>query len=732
MRKNVVLSIILCFYFLVIPLIGILSSMHEEGSPSNPFDYARITDVDYKAIVLDEPNNSGKTLVTERLTFDIHAASKSNPFWELWRDLPESYIDGVKVEYKVNSVKQILKNGKEIAYQKSPKLYWDDSDYLSSSRRYGPGKWFHSKGPYNEDARQYECLLFYIDGIYREQVTFEIEYEMTNAALRYKDCSELYLSFYSEDTIKYLNSFKGQILFSNKDMPKVGNYTAYTYGTNSHSFPFTESDTINPGYHTFSFDLDKSQLKFKPYNRYIEFALVSFHEDKNIFTEYAPWNRYTNSNVLAETRKEQTEYEILPKEFFKAKLLVVLGCAVASIILLINLFRLDKKVKTKYTFYDATINADYFRDISSNLDPAFASTLAFCKSKSKKKDADIYSAILLSLVRKGYIELNKIKNEGQWTSRNVKIVVKPDALQPVQLEDVSINTGIQTEATESKKLELLTPSESHYFKLILRHSHSKEIAMSNFQSKVASDYEYTNTFVKNIESSITTIGTTQGYFQKADYYQPRKQLKGKAILYAIIGILLMTVVNIISYQTRLDLAFGAFFFLGFVFIFSSIFIIKLSSKYILLTQFGEDEYVKWHGLYNFLNSETLMSERTVIELPLWEQYLVYATAFGISNKVIAALKIRCPEIDTSPMLSNPYYHSTSFHTNSRAFRTATRSASYVARSGGYGGHGGYGGGGRGGGGGRRRSLKLKYIFIAFCITYFKVLQNAYFLIFIFF
>lgn len=52
-----------------------------------------------------------------------------------------------------------------------------DSDYLSSSTLYGPGKWYHSEGPYSEYSRQYECLLFYVDGIYRENITFEIEYE---------------------------------------------------------------------------------------------------------------------------------------------------------------------------------------------------------------------------------------------------------------------------------------------------------------------------------------------------------------------------------------------------------------------------------------------------------------------------------------------------------------------------------------------------------------------------
>ena len=232
---------------------------NELKEPEKPF-----TDVDYKAVLVDEPSSNGKAVITERLTFDIHAFSKNNPFWELWRDLPESYIDGVKVDYKVNSVKQILADGSEIIYKESPKLYWEDSDYTDSTGRYGPRKWYHSEGPYNESAERYECVFFYVEPLYRGDVVFEIEYEMNNAALRYRDCSELYISLYSEETIKHLESYKAQILVPDKDMPSTGNYAAYTYGTSANRFPFTESDTINPGYHTFSFELDKNQLKFNP------------------------------------------------------------------------------------------------------------------------------------------------------------------------------------------------------------------------------------------------------------------------------------------------------------------------------------------------------------------------------------------------------------------------------------------------------------------------------------
>lgn len=674
--------------FLVIAaiLFSILFVNWFDESNNNPLDYARITEVDYKAVVVDELGGDGKIIVTERLTFEIHAASKSNLFWELWRDLSEEYIDGVKVEYQVNSVKQILEDGSAVVYEQSPRLYWEDEDFTDTYWGYGPGKYYHSKGPYNENQRRYECVFFYVDGLYRETVVFEIEYEMSNAVLRYNDCSELYITPYSEGDINYLKSFKGQILIPNAIMPKPGNYSAHTYGTNANEFPFTESASANPGYYTFAFDLDKSQLKFRPYNEYIEFSLVSHGEDKHIFSQYASSNYYYDDDVLAEINEEQAEYEAVPGKFNTIKIVVLLVSAGVALLVLLYAFGTHGKLKKRYIFYEPTMQFDYFRDIPSDLDPNFASTLVFCKRKPPKNAPDGYAAVLLSLVHKGYIELEKVSPERDWDYNNVKIVVKWNPAHYPLPPDV----------------KPLTQTEDQYLNLILRYSNGYDLPMNAFQQKISADYENTNNFVKNTESAIINIGVSQGYFQKADYTQPAKQVKTRSTAFGVLGALIMIIGNIISYQTRLDLAFGAFFILGAGFILSAIYLRLSARKYVLLTQFGEDEYAKWRGLYNFLNSATLMNERTVIELPIWERYLIYATAFGISDKVIAAINIRCPYVETSPVLRNPYYRSVAFHASSRSFRSATRSATRAssrARSGGFGGHGGYGGGGRGGGGG---------------------------------
>lgn len=646
----------------------------------NPFDYARITDVEYKAVVVDEPGSEGKVVITERLTFDVYAASKGNLFWELWRDLPEDEVDGVPVYYKVNSVKQIMEDGTEVIYEESPVLYWEDEDYVSWNSQLGPGKWYHSEGPYNEDLRRYECVFFYVDGLYREEVVFEIEYEMYNAALRYNDCSDLYISLYSGSTTKYLESFKAEILFPNDKMPEKGNYEVFTYGTDANEFRVKESDDKNPGYYTFYFDLDEDDLKFSSYNQYIEFDLVAYNEDKHIFTQYASENDYSEDDVLDEIFDEQQAYADTPAKFRSLKLVAFLVLLIASGLVFTYAFTLHKRIQNKHFFCTPAEEMQYYREIPSDLDPNFAATLVFCKHKAPKDDSGIYSAILLSLARKRYIELREEYNN------DVRITIKR---KPTPAETIS----------PTEEYEPLTTCEEYFFNLLVRHATMGEISMSTLQYRVSSDYENTYAFVRNMESSIVNIGVKDFYFQKADYKEPKRQVQTASTLLMIAGILFILPVNIISNLTRMDLAFGGYFILGICCIIASIYLKKQSGKYILLTQFGENEYAKWRGLYNFLNDEAQMNERTYGDLPMWERYLVYATAFGISDKVIKALNIKCPQMDisSSSVLNNDCYRSNNFRYSSRSFRTSVRSGSFGS-SGGGGGFG-YGGGGRGGGGG---------------------------------
>lgn len=595
-----------------------------------------------------------------------------------------------------------MPDGREVVWPESPKLYWDDSDYESWNTVYGPGKWFHSPGPYNEYLEQYECVFFYVDNVYREKMTFEIEYEMSNAAFRYNDCSDLYIAMYSGETTKYLESFDAEILIPNKDMPRDGNYKAVTFGTNEGTFPFSESATKNPGYYTFSFNLSEDDLKFKSWNEYIEFDLVSYGEDKHIFTEHAPNNWYSNDNVLDEIWEEQEYYLNAPARYQKIKLTILAVCLSLSLIVVITAIGKPRKFKKRYPSYSDGDSKDIYRDIPDDLDPKFAAALVFAKEKKPEDDAGVYSAILLSLARKRYVDIQEIGTD------DALIIVKEDETEEYfeyckKLEEHQL--AIQADPSLSyfegpikpvDTREPLSISEQYYLNLIEHHTADGYITMSTLQNRISSDYSYTANFAKNIKKSVVDNGVSLGYFQKATWLEPKILLKNAASLRYFLGGLSLFAGLIIA-ATPAGIAYGAPFILGATFILSGMYLKSQAHKYVLLTEFGEQEYQKWHGLYNFLTSDTLISERTVIELPLWEKYLIYATAFGIPEKVIAAIKICCPEgMYVNSIVNNTYYRSGRIHTSGRSFHRSVRTGyhGHSYSSGGF----GYGGGDRGGGG----------------------------------
>lgn len=71
---------------------------------------------------------------------------------------------------------------------------------------------------------------------------------------------------------------------------------------------------------------------------------------------------------------------------------------------------------------------------------------------------------------------------------------------------------------------------------------------------------------------------------------------------------------------------------------------KCKNKISVITQLGFDEKQQWEGLKNYLEDYSLLNEKGITDLVMWEKYLVYATAFGISEKVLKQMKADYPEV----------------------------------------------------------------------------------------
>ena len=144
---------------------------------------------------------------------------------------------------------------------------------------------------------------------------------------------------------------------------------------------------------------------------------------------------------------------------------------------------------------------------------------------------------------------------------------------------------------------------------------------------------------------------------------------------------------------------------------------KTQDKIAVLTQEGTEEQEKWKGLAKFLKEFSLIKEREVPELAIWEKYLVYATVFGIADKAIEQMKAKYPEVFVEEYWKdeqmenyqvlrfatyNTIYYPNNEHSSIRslsksttqAYKTSLTEIAMHNASSGSGGGGGFSGGGR--------------------------------------
>lgn len=112
------------------------------------------------------------------------------------------------------------------------------------------------------------------------------------------------------------------------------------------------------------------------------------------------------------------------------------------------------------------------------------------------------------------------------------------------------------------------------------------------------------------------------------------------------------------------------------------------------------------GLKNFFNDLGNMKDKEVIEVNLWEEYLMYAQIFGIAEKVAKQFKEMYPNVITDESYNNMIYINSIAYTGMHSASAArSRAQSYSSGGGGFssggGGFGSFGGGGGGFGGGSR-------------------------------
>ena len=486
---------------------------------------------------------------------------------------------------------------------------------------------------------------------------YKIEYKVNDAITKYSDYAELYWQFIGNDFEISANKVKGTIYLpinvQNKENIKVWAHSKDLNGT-------IYATSLNK----VEFDMDSYRS-----GRYVEVRIL-FPTSQIIST-----NRIYNSNILEKAINEETKWaeEANKQREFEDKIYKYIEYVIYILIIVGTVFfatkiKKYKNIVKKLDKLNPTYELEYYRDLPD--EKATPGEAVFLLEKQYENFfnmyfSQIFSATILNLSLKKYIEL-KVDNNKKG-KESIKIV--------------NLN----------KQVENLKDDEKEILEFILKALGTKEeITMKDLERYITRHSSLITKLIEKTHKNVKKSMKENNYFDEEAYKKYTEYLVIMTLY--IIGAAIFTIL---------------FLPLSIIFIINTVYCNKIMKKMNVLTQAGLDQKEMWKGLKKYMEDFSLLNEKEVPALVLWEKYLVYATAFGISEKVLKQLKIVYPNIDELDTSTHMYfmYHS-NFNTNfSKAISSSIASAATYSSGSGSG--GGFSGGGGFGGGGRRRPVEDK-------------------------
>ena len=346
------------------------------------------------------------------------------------------------------------------------------------------------------------------------------------------------------------------------------------------------------------------------------------------------------------------------------------------------LFRSIKKV-------EPTVHHEYFRDLPRE-DATPAEAEYILENKYNGFDVTdigkVFSATILSLALKKSIKIEQIV--GKKEDSKIQIITNDISKITEQKDELIIFQFIE-EACKNKK--------NGIFKNKNIETDDKSITMQELKKYIQSNNSKVVTLKSKLDKQMKAKLTQNNYLD-LEGIKKKGSFASNSVLSVIIMICLYVFADnqqlIVSAANTIGMHWIGI--LGMI-VFAIIDIVIGSSaknKISAYTQKGVDEQDKWKALKKYMEDFSLLKEKEVPDLVLWEKFLVYATAFGIAEKVIKQLKITYPEYDTLDYAIYPNMY-IFMHTDfSKSFNSISSSMSSSFSSGTGGGGGFSVGGGR--------------------------------------
>lgn len=504
---------------------------------------------------------------------------------------------------------------------------------------------------------------------------FQIKYTVKDVVHKYLDCSELYWQFVGENFEISAGNITGAIKLpmnvSAADEIKVWGHTKYLNG----EIYVTNTDTIE-----FSINNYKS-------GNYVE-TRITFPNYVVNNLEYTSYKYKLNEIIEEETNWANQANATRRARDWKMKIIMIIIIVITGTTGIIFLIKIKKykQILKDNPKIKPEVDWEYYRELPDETSTPAEAIFMLKKGYNQIYLSDAFAATILDLTLKKYIEIKQ--------------------------EDKKITMKILKTDKEN-----LPKDEKEMLELLEKVAKQNMLTMKDLEKYIKNN----NTKLLNIDETFNSFSKEKAV-EKQKYSLEKEKTAGIYVIkmvgyiFLIIAIFMATLLGIVFTSDFVGsltyIGISVAIFTQIVLVTDLVLVSNIIGRFNGFTQKGVNENKQWQAFKKYMEDFSYLNEKEVPHLIVWEKYLVFATAFGIAEKVLKQLKVKYPELSNQEtinnmVLFNSMYNSNGFNTKfiNSISSSASRmySSTYSAGSGSGGGFSS-GGGFGGGGGGRWRQI----------------------------
>ena len=489
--------------------------------------------------------------------------------------------------------------------------------------------------------------------INNEKTVFKVSYTLEDVIIMHNGFAEFYWNFFSGELQDEINDLNIRVILPGVD--NSNNFRFWAHGPLSGEVHDYNSNTNN----IVIASIDKLDsygtldMRITFDDALVNTNLISKHSDETL------------DDIVAEETEIADETNALRREVQTKWNIALFGTIGFYVLLAIGFvyiyLKYDKELKSDF-------NHKYNRDF---IDDYNVEVVDYLMNHNVTENA--LSASIMNLIYKKNIKAEAIPD-------------KKDSYTFILLNRDNLNE------TENSLVDFL-------FTTVGNDNTFTTIELKKYASNATTCRDFMSSYT-NWKNKVTKDGQSQNFFEKKRNYI---WIPFVLLIYSIILLTFISSNNIELFLGILTIFFAIIFM---------IYAIACTKK----TKKGIEHFAKWKAFKNFLNDFGNFSIKELPEIALWERYLVYATVFGLADKVEKAMNVKITEftdINSADYIMFTHIHnmhmasiiSSSMHSainSSQVSINRANASSSMSSGGGFGGGfsggGGFGGGGRSGGG----------------------------------